>query len=261
MDLNKIKEKLNNLKEGKTGVGGGDTRYYRIKDGEQLIRFLPYESEHVLSEGLFYVEAKNHCIEENGQKKYVACPRHEGGECPICKIYFEMWKIAEQLGGSAEDAIKKLARQSKPSLRYYANILDREDDKVKIYSYGSKFQEMLLSLIMDPDVGDFTDYETGRDIKLIKKMDGKYPDYSSSRPAMSVSKITNEAAKAYESQIHRIEDEIKMQDPEEYERLAQILLVQLNALIDEATPKAKDEEEAPFDGGEDFQSHLDGLKG
>lgn len=262
MDIEKIKAKLNKIKDG--GKSGGDNNFFTPQEGKQMIRFLPYESEQPITEGLFYTETKTHFIEDNGQKRYIHCPYHQDNSqtCPICQVYFEMWNVANKLGGPTADKIKDLARSVKPRLRYFANILDREDDKVKIYSYGSKLQEKLLELILDEDVGDFTDFKTGRDIKLVKKtVDGKFPNYDSSMPDMKITPISEEAAKTYEEQKHSLEKCVKLEEDEEYQRLADILLVQLNGIIDSAIPKSGEEEEAPFDGGENFEDHLEGLKG
>ena len=258
--LKKMKAKLEKIQNPSQG-GGGDSKYIQLTEGKNQVRVLPYESEQPSTEGLFYVETATHQITENGQTKYVHCPRavDKDKKCPICERYWELWKIAEKFGS---EEIKKLARSLKPRARYYANVIDRGDGEVKILSHGMKLNEQFMEAFLDEEVGDFTDLKTGRDWDIIKKIvDKKFPNYDSSKPKMKATEIPAEEAKVYLEKMHKLEDCVKYLDEEELQRLGDIAFLQ----VDELLPKSKDEdeEEAPFDTDDesgDFQKHLEGLK-
>ena len=254
--LKKMRAKLERIQNPQKG--GGDSNYLNLQMGKNQVRILPYESKQPSTEGLFYVETATHQIIENGQKKYVHCPRavDKDHRCPICEKYWELWKLAEKFGS---EKIKKLARSLKPRARYYANVIDRATGEVKIWSHGMKLNEQLMEAFLDEDIGDFTDLKTGRDWDIIKKEVEGYPNYDSSKPKMKATDVPADEAKGYLEKRHKLEDCVKYLDEEELERLGNIAFLQ----ADEYLPQATEEEEAPFDTDDesgDFQKHLEGLK-
>jgi hypothetical protein len=258
MNLEKIKEKLKKIQNPQ--AGGGSENFLKLEDGENLVRFLPYESKQPLTEGLFYTETKTHQIEENGQTKYVHCPRHQdsNAHCPICQLYWDLWKASEAQGS---EELKKIARSLKPRLRYYANVLDKSTDEVKILSYGVKLQEKVLEFIASDDFGDITDPKTGNDFKIVKKMVDKFPNYDSSMPVIKKTEIPEDQFKSYMEKAHEIENCVKIQDEESLQKLADVVMVKAASVIDNLVSVSSDDE-APFEesSGESFQSHLDSLK-
>ena len=71
-----------------------------------------------------------------------------------------------------------MARKLDPTLRTYVPIIVRgqESEGVKFWGFGKTVYQELLSFIADPDYGDITDLQAGRDITvefLTKEETGK----------------------------------------------------------------------------------------
>ena len=77
-----------------------------MEEGTSVIRVLP-SSEN--GEGEFYAETAIHRLDD----KNYHCPRVKGGECPVCDLYYRLWKVE----GPMKDEAQDLARQIKPRKR------------------------------------------------------------------------------------------------------------------------------------------------
>jgi len=71
-----------------------------------------------------------------------------------------------------------MARKLEPTMRTYVPVLVRgkESEGVKFWGFGKTVYQELLSFIADPDYGDITDLQSGRDITvefLTKEETGK----------------------------------------------------------------------------------------
>lgn len=173
-NIEKIRAKFNEL-------GGSDNRWLTIKTPERgqetklQIRVLPPWSES--ADGFFYYSAGLHYgFSIGGRNRAIPClethPNNEGKKCPVCTF------IAK-LKNSDEDGHSELAQKLRKSIRYWVNVIDREDNnKIKIYGGNKKFIDVILDASEDEDIGDITDPQNGRDIVISRRGSGFQTRYS-----------------------------------------------------------------------------------
>jgi len=235
IDLEAIRRKHEEIS---SGPGGGDSsfldKFIQLQEGNNVVRILPGKDE----ETQFYAETKIHRIQgEDGKFRNVHCRKIHGEQCPLCNLYYSLWKT-----GVKED--EDLARKIKPRSRYYMNVIDRETSKVKILSIGIMIFQKLLNTILDEDYGDITDLKTGHDFKIIKVMEGQFPKYDQSQARPKPSEAGSKADMAeWMDSLHDVHGLVKK---EEYDDVAKI--------SDEITPpslSAKAYKETPSKEGSD----------
>ena len=169
-----------------------------------------------------------------------------GEKCPLCDLYYGLWKT-----GSKED--EDLARQIKPRARYYLNAYDRENEEVKIFSIGVILFQKIVETMMDPDYADLfeesengiLDTEIGHDFKLHMKKEGQWPKYDQS---MFRPKATSLGSKKMISEVmeslHDIHSLVKL---EEYDDVKEAVL----NLRPELMPRERTLKEDDSDAGSD----------
>lgn len=158
--------------------GGGDDRWFNIKapergqDAKATIRVLPPWGKS--ADGFFYYTVGQHFgFSIGGRNRAISCPESIGkGKCPVCVFI-------SRLKNSDNPDHTKLADRIRANRRYFVNVIDREEpDKVKIYGTNKKFVEAILDASDDPDVGDMTDPQSGRDITIVRRGSGLRTRYS-----------------------------------------------------------------------------------
>lgn len=158
--------------------GGGDDRWFSIKapergqEAKSTVRVLPPWGKS--AEGFFYYTVGQHFgFSIGGRNRSISCPESiNKGKCPVCMFI-------SRLKNSENSDHTKLADRIRANRRYFVNLIDREEpDKVKIYGTNKKFVEAILDSSDDPDIGDMTDPQTGRDITIIRKGSGMRTRYS-----------------------------------------------------------------------------------
>jgi hypothetical protein len=174
--------------------------FVRMPDGEGIVvvRILPPRKNQKL-----YCVTRTHKL---GQKN-IHCPQNliDGkwtGFCPICNYYRNLWKESDQKGGQEAEQLIAEARQIKPLERYYYNVIVRaqvnpttgeveKDIGPKILSIGKQLHARIIRAILgdpaldEPELGDVTSTENGRDFKIIKRLRKSgvesYPNYDESK--------------------------------------------------------------------------------
>tara|TARA_Y100001951_G_C11242053_1_gene241111 strand:+ start:71 stop:814 length:744 start_codon:yes stop_codon:yes gene_type:complete len=236
IDLEAIRRKHAEISNG-PGTGGDTSfldNFLQLQEGNNVVRLLPGKDE----ETNFYAETKIHRVMGSDSKiRNVHCRKIHSEKCPLCDLYYSLWKT-----GVKDD--ETLARQIKPRSRYYMNVVDRETAKVKILSVGIMLFQKVLNTILDEDYGDITDLQSGHDFKIIKVMEGQFPKYdqSQARPKPSEAGTKAEVA-AWMDTLHDVHALVKF---EEYEDVANV--------AEEITPpslKAKAYTDAPENEGSD----------
>ena len=167
VNLDELRKKYDAIQKAQSGGGGNDDflkKFFMMEEGTSVIRVLPAKED---SDNEFYAETAIHRIND----KNYHCPRVKGGDCPVCDLYYRLWKVE----GPMKDEAQDLARQIKPRKRYYMNVVDRRDSSVKILSMGMKLFGKILDCFFDEDYGDITDLKEGWDFKVIKipKVNGR----------------------------------------------------------------------------------------
>ena len=187
VNLDKYKKKYEKLKEAANTQGGeGDTNFMVLQDEANLIRILPLDPADELAKSggkgdlEFHLETATHRVAVGQDISYYPCPRfHKDETCPICDLYVSLWK-------TGNDKMIAVARDIKAKKRFYINVVDRADGKVKILSMGIKLFEQISSTLYNPDYGDITHLQEGFDYSVFKsyvsQKGKKWPDYSQSTP-------------------------------------------------------------------------------
>jgi hypothetical protein len=188
IDLEALRAKHEQLNNPQAGNSNSDflQKFYQIPEGTNAVRILPWKDE----SREFYAETKIHRVPQpDGTVKNIHCRKIHGEKCPMCDLYYGLWKTGKQ-----ED--EDLARKIKPRARYYMNILDRASGDVKILSIGVILFKKIIGAMLDEDFGDITDPESGHDFKIVKEMDGQWPKYDQSAPRPKSSELGSKAETA-----------------------------------------------------------------
>lgn len=215
IDLNALRLKHEQLNNPQSGNNTDFLKkFYQIPEGTNAVRILPWKDD----EKEFYAETKIHRVTgPDGNVKNHHCRKIHGESCPMCDLYYALWKT-----GRKED--EDLARQIKPRARYYMNILDRESSEVKILSIGVILFKKIIGAMLDEDFGDITDIEAGHDFKIVKEMDGQWPKYDQSAPRPKSSPLgsKSEIATSMDT-LHNIHELVKLEDYEDVKNAAALL--------------------------------------
>lgn len=148
MDISKVKQRLNSLrnKDKKSDL------IWKPAPGKQVVRIVPYTHN---DENPF-IELKFH-YNLNG-KTYLS-PDTFNKPDPIVEF-------ANKLKKSGDKEEWQFARKLEPKMRTFCPVIvrGREKEGVKFWGFGKQVYQAILSYIADPDYGDITDPNNGRDI-------------------------------------------------------------------------------------------------
>ena len=221
-------------------------KFFMMDEGTSVVRVLPWKNE----EQDFYTETAIHRLNDRNYH----CPRIKEGPCPVCDTYYGLWKDINAMGKETAQGkeLADLARQIKGRKRYYMNVVDKRDDKVKILSVGQKLFGKILDCFFDEDFGDITDPEKGWDFKIVKDTQGQWPNYDKSAPKPKASSAgTNKQIAEWMDELHDIHGLVKVAD---YEQLKLMMLELTGDPAESSTAVGSTGEE------EDYMAHLKDLK-
>lgn len=168
LNMEAMKAKLDS--ESRSG-NFNNAEYDKLKQGKNVRRILwpKGDSDSFYSEGFLHFN-----LGEDGNT-VVTCPKTFGSKerCPICEYMEELQKSKNK-----EDA--KLASKLKATRKIYVNAISRDDDEEtpKVLPIGVTVLKGLLEAICDPDYGDITDPDEGRDVTITRKGEGMKTEYS-----------------------------------------------------------------------------------
>lgn len=151
MDIQAMKAKLAQLNKKR-----GNSTIWKPAPGTTQIRALPLKGNSVTPFQELYFHYSL------GGKTYLS-PLSYGDPDPIAE--FSDALIGE--GGLSKEDYKK-AKKFSPQVRTYLPIIVRgkEEEGVKFWGFGKSTYKELLSIIDNPDYGDITDPDTGRDLTI-----------------------------------------------------------------------------------------------
>lgn len=169
LNMNAMKSKL----EAESRPQYSNAEYDKLVVGKNVRRILwpKGDSESFFSEGYLHFS-----LGKDG-KSVVTCPKTWGSKnrCPVCEY-------VEQLQKSKNKDDKKLANDIKATRRIYVNVLNRDDeengDTPIVLPIGATILKGILGVLCDPDYGDITDPEEGRDITITRKGTGMQTEYA-----------------------------------------------------------------------------------
>ena len=180
-----------------------DNTKWRPSEGDQTVRILPTADGDPFKEFHFHYNV--------GRNPGILCPKkNHGEECPICDFASRLWRDGVQ---NNDDTAKREAKKLFVRKRYFSPILVRGEETrgVRVWSYGKTAYETLLGYVLDPDYGDITDVNAGRDITvevIPAKETGKMYDTTTVRvkPVQSALTKKGEDAEGYlENQKNAVE--------------------------------------------------------
>jgi hypothetical protein len=188
MDLNLIKNKLNNLQstgQKKEKVDYTLTQWKPRSEGKYQIRFVPskFDKSNPFKEVYLHY----------GYSKFpIYALTNWGEKDPIVEF-------AKQLRGTNDRANWQLAKKLDPKMRVFAPIIVRgeEEKGVRLWEFGKETYMQLLALAEDEDYGDFTDIHEGFDFTLEAVMGdvgGRQALKSSVRPKRKTSPLSENAS-------------------------------------------------------------------
>jgi len=176
INLDAIKSRLNKLQNTQRTT----VELWKPAPGKHTIRLVPYKfnKENPFIELYFHYNVNN--------KTYLS-PMSFGRPDPIVEFADKLKRM-----GDKEDW--KAAKKMEPKLRTFVPVLVRgeEGEGVKFWGFGKTVYQEILGYMADPDYGDITDPNNGRDIVLevtsAEESNASYPT-TTIRVKPAVSKI------------------------------------------------------------------------
>jgi hypothetical protein len=187
MDLSKLKSKLANLQQ--TDKPTKEKKDYSLTNyipqvGKQQIRIVPRKGfpDDPFQEVKFYYDIHN---------KVMISPENFGEKDPIALFI-------EALRAEYTKQNYFLAKKLESKTRTFVQVIVRgeEEKGVRLWAFGKQIYEELLSLMLDDEVGDFTDIVNGRDFTvetIDKSVTGTGFNKTNVRPKMATSPLSKDA--------------------------------------------------------------------
>lgn len=234
------------------------TEYAKFEEGgkSNLIRILPGK-ENPLD---FFVEVQNHYVATpDGKKVHYQCRKPHGEECPICELYFSLWKRHKELNlpKGTKSKFGDLATGLKPKSRFYMRAVIRalqatEESPVKYVVASPELFDIIMSAVTNPEYQDDNDPENttivsldrGNDFDVVITKKDKYNSFVKSTSKIKKTKAgTPKEMQEWMDSPLDISTLVKISDYEEGKKLAQVVESTLNIVKTESTST----EEPPFD--------------
>lgn len=197
-----------------SGGGRGDTNWFKLKDGRQVLRVLPPWSE----KGQFYMKVGYHRKPGKSMEK-VVCPVYTFGEkdtCPICKARAKVYK------SMGKDAGRPYQIQKRALL----NVLDMKlaDGKVYVLDAAASIVNPILNMIAEMDSDQIIDPNKGSNILITRKDDGGFTKYE----VQIMPSQTDLEEKGYDvddilDNLYQLDEFIKMPAPDDFTEILDAL--------------------------------------
>jgi len=187
--LAELREMHKNMNAEPKKGGSSSNGFWSPKEGDNLVRFLPGKSDPLD----FFVETALHAHQDDqGKWHYYKCRKVENERCPVCDLYYDLWKQHNAMGMGREDDSKynAMARMIKPRPRFYAaavirSLQEEGEDPVKVLSMSKQlFDRVMAAMISedfqdesDPDNTTIIDLERGNDFNVRMTKQGQWPSY------------------------------------------------------------------------------------
>lgn len=202
--------KQEELKRG--GGSGSNYDFDKLEKGKNVRRVLPPKGD----SDMFFAEGFVHYGFGEDGKKMVTCLQTFDKKCPVCEYL-------ESIKGSKNKEDKEFYNNAKQQKKIYINVLNRDNDEEeetpKVLPIGRMILKQLIDIICDPDYGDITDFNDGRDITITKSGSGMQTEYS-----VLAKPKTSEASEQYSEEeldelLPNLEDLFVEKSPEELEAM------------------------------------------
>lgn len=259
---NKIEEENN---KGSQGGSGGD--FANFKDGDNWVRILPGKDDPLD----FFAESAIHKITgPDGKTSNYQCRKVHGEECPLCELYFDLWKRHKALNLKKGERSKfgNLATSIKPKKRFYAKVVVRalqeaKEDPVKYVAMSERLFDRVFAAVVNPDLTDEDDpdnttilsLEKGNDFNIRITKQGDFNSFDESAPRIKKTRAGNpQEVLAWVDSPLNPKSLVKIGDYDEGVKIAQNLESTLNTVKNEtATPSkavtSEEDNDAKFQKG------------
>lgn len=209
MDMGKINQAFERLSSGK---------FFKMRDGKNKIRMLPP----VDGSGVFFLELVLHYgFNDGDRERTYPCRSMYEQNCPVCHF-------VKALKDSDDKSASKLANRLRQNQKFLSNIVDRKDNKIKIWSYNAKMLRGIMGYVQDEDYGEnIFDPETGFDFSITKSGSGLKTRYSEPRVSPRPKPVGIEG---WENQCHDLKSEVEEIG---YDELVQSLEENFGEFVDE----------------------------
>lgn len=183
INIDQIKKKLEVLQKS----DNTSKAKWKPEPGKNYIRIVPYQHD----KSNPFIELYFHF--NLGKSTYLSLTTF-GEKDPIAEF-------AEQMQQTGNKDDWKMGKRLEPTLRTFAPVIVRgkEAEGVKLWGFGKTIYQELLNTILDPDYGDITDLQNGRDVTVDyqtpKEANNTYGKISV-RPKPNTSVATNDKAVA-----------------------------------------------------------------
>lgn len=167
LNLNAVQQKNEELRQG----GGNNYGFDKLETGKNIRRILPPKGDREV----FWSEGFMHYSLGADGKTAVTCLSTFNKRCPICDYL-------DSIQGSKNKDDQEMIKNCKKTKRIFVSVLNRdsqdEEEKPLVLGIGKSILQGITDAICDPDYGDITDFETGRDITITKSGSGLNTSYS-----------------------------------------------------------------------------------
>ena len=185
MDLNAIKNKLQNMQQKPGKKIDYDKIFWKPPVGKSQIRIVPskFDKTNPFKELFFHYGITN---------KVMISPTSFGEKDPIAEF-------ARQLRKSTNKEDWQLAKKLDPKMRVFVPIIVRgeEDKGIRFWQFGKSTYMEFLGMADDDDIGDFTDVVEGRDFTVDTvgpEVTGTIYNKSSLRPRTKVTPLSEDSS-------------------------------------------------------------------
>ncbi len=164
INRDKIQKKLDSLRNK---GGGGTSKLWKPNEGKQTIRLVPYryQMEFPFIELYFHYELPG---EPNYLSPISFTEENEIGDDSLVDRRDPIAEFAEEVRRNRGQEGYEMWKTLYPKQRTFAPVVVRgeEDQGVRFWGFGKTIFEELLEKFADPDWGDLSDPQEGRDIKV-----------------------------------------------------------------------------------------------
>ena len=205
--------------------GGGQTDFWKPKDGRNLVRILPIggvlPTDWVTPYPLLISGVHPNVGLSLRETVYCARLTHSKA-CPICNF---VWKLYN----TKNDDDIRLAKNIRAYNRVIANIIDLSNVEagVQKFAFGKTLARIILSYMDDEEFKPLLDAERGHNFVVIKKIVDGYPNYDESKFEVRTSSLSqiypNWKAEAFDLKKEIVE--------KSYDELMAILIDTKKALL------------------------------
>lgn len=167
LNLDAVQKKNEELQN----TGGSNYGFDKLAAGKNVRRILPPKGDR----DVFWSEGFMHYSLGAEGKTAVTCLSTFGKKCPICEYL-------DSIQSSKNKDDQEMIKNCRKVKRIFIAVLNRdstdEEEKPMVLAVGKSVLKGITDCICDPDYGDITDFEDGRDVTITKSGTGLNTSYS-----------------------------------------------------------------------------------